>query len=110
MFALFAWFVYSMANGRGDEIVCGKITSEADAIANYKLPLKAKIVGINGNKEVNFHIGPYAACKVDSVIVSEEAYIAIYKSYKGWVNVMHKGYVGWLPESKIEIVGKYGTP
>lgn len=110
MFALFAWFVYSMANGRGDEIDCGRITSEADRTANYKQPLKAKVVGIIGAREVNFYIGPYKECKANRVIVNKGAYIAVYKSHNGWSNVMHKGAVGWLPDNEIEIVGKYGAP
>ena len=47
------------------------------------------------------------------VFVVKDDYLTLYKSYKGWVNVMYiakdgSDFIGWIPEKKVKIVGQYG--
>ena len=94
-----------------NESICTKLAGEAEASGiTYYPSAEAKVIG--GGK-VAFYSSPSAECKSKGVFVVTGNYLTVYKSYKGWVNVMYvakdgEDFIGWLPENKVKIVGQYG--
>jgi len=94
-----------------NESNCTKFASQAETSGiPYYPSAEAKVIG---NGKVGVYSSPNAECKIKGVFVVKGNYLTAYKSYKGWVNVMYvakdgEDFIGWLPESKVKIVGQYG--
>jgi len=96
-----------------DDSICSKLAGEAEAsgITNYP-SAEAKVIG---SGKIGFYSAPNAECKIKGLYVVKGNYLTVYKSYKGWVNVMYlaksgEDFIGWLPESKVKIVGLKPVP
>ncbi|MFA6179327.1 MAG: hypothetical protein WC696_06935 [Candidatus Methylopumilus sp.] len=94
-----------------NESICTKLAGEAEASGIPYYP--AAEVKVIGGGKVGFYSSPNAECKIKGVFVVKGNYLPVYKSYKGWVNVMYvakdgEDFIGWLPENKVKVVGQYG--
>lgn len=94
-----------------DESVCNRLEGEAEASGiSYHPPSEARVIG---SGKIGFYSAPNAECKFKGLFVVKGNYLTVYKSYNGWINVMYvaksgEDFIGWLPESKVKIVGQYG--
>ncbi|HSI44526.1 MAG TPA: hypothetical protein VK949_09305 [Methylotenera sp.] len=94
-----------------NQSICTKITSEAETSGILYYPTaEAKVIE---NGKVSLYSSPNTACKIKGMFVIKGNYLTVYKSYKGWVNVMYvansgEDVIGWLPESKVKIMAQYG--
>lgn len=110
----FLVFLFCCANQvcLADDSSCTKLAVEAEASGiSYHPPFEAKVIG---NGKIGIYSSPNAECKINGVFVVKGNYLTVYKSYKGWINVMYvakngEDFIGWLPESKVKIVGQYGN-
>ena len=109
--ALFFLLCFTSLVCSASESNCTKLADEAgDSGIPYYPSAEAKVIG--GGK-VGFYSSPNAKCKVKGVFVVKGNYLTVFKTYKDWVNVMYvakngEDFIGWLPESKVKIVGQYG--
>jgi hypothetical protein len=91
--------------------ICDKLAEEAETSGiGYYPSAEAKVIGIG---KVSFYNAPNNQCKMKGVFVIKGNYLTVYKSYKGWVMAMYvakngEDFTGWLPESKVKVVGQYG--
>lgn len=94
-----------------NESICTKLAVEAETSGiTYHPSAEAKVIG---DGKVNFYSAPNAKCRMKGVFVVKNIYLTVYTLYKGWVNVMYvakdgEDFIGWLPESKIKVMGQYG--
>lgn len=93
-----------------DETACLKLSEQADgADDNYRPPLEATVIGTG---RLKFYTAPNSLCQMKGVFVIKGDVLTVYKSYKGWANVMFIGkeddYIGWVPENRLNLGGHYG--
>lgn len=110
--ALFFLLFFTRLICFASESNCTKLADEAGISGIHYYPsAEAKVIG---SGKVGFYSSPNAKCKIKGEFVVKGNYLTVYKSYKSWVNVMYvakdgEDLIGWLPESKVKIVGQYGS-
>ncbi len=111
--AIFLFFLLCFTNRPciANESICTKLAAKAQSSAITYYPSAEGMVITSG--KIGFYSSPNAECKIEGIFVVKDCYLTVYKSYKGWVNVMYVvkdggDFIGWLPESKVKVLGQYG--
>lgn len=108
---LFVLLCLAYTAGFANEPICSKVANEAETSSiSYYPSAEATVIG---KGSVNFYSAPSTECKMGNVYVVKGNFLTLYKSYKGWVNVMYiakdgKDFIGWVPQNRVKTVGQYG--